>query len=124
MITTGRDDHLLYAQKNLLGKNNDFAFNSTSTFLGVLNSGTICTFSVLGRRAHDRDLLLRKHSQNKFFLDRLYDTYVQGSKVMLCRVCGFRVRVWESYRTSRILGYGYESVTGLPEVPGTVTDTR
>ena len=41
-------------------------------------------------------------------------------KVMFCRVCGFRVRVWESYRTSRSFGYGYESVTELPEVPGIV----
>ena len=37
---------------------------------------------------------------------------------MLCRVCGFRVRVWESYRTSRSFGYGYGSVTELTEVPG------
>ena len=39
---------------------------------------------------------------------------------MFCRVCGFRVRVWESYRTSRSFGYGYESVTELPEVAGIV----
>ena len=39
-------------------------------------------------------------------------------KVMFCRVCGFRVRVWESYRTSRSFGYGYGSVTELTEVPG------
>ena len=31
--------------------------------------------------------------------------------VTFCRVCGFRVRVWESYRTSRSFGYRYESVT-------------
>ena len=31
------------------------------------------------------------------------------------------MRVWESYRTSRTFGYGYESVTELPEVPGIVT---
>ena len=37
-----------------------------------------------------------------------------------CRVCGFRVRVWGSYGTSRSFGYGYGSVTGLPEVPGVV----
>ena len=42
------------------------------------------------------------------------------SKVMFCRVCGFRVRVWESYTTSRSFGYGYESVTELSEVPGIV----
>ena len=36
---------------------------------------------------------------------------------MFCRVGGFRVRVWESYRTSRSFGYGYISVTELPEVP-------
>ena len=38
------------------------------------------------------------------------------SKVMFCRVCGFRVRVWESYRASRSFGYEYESVTELSEV--------
>ena len=49
---------------------------------------------------------------------------------MFCRVCGFRVRVWESYRNSRSFGYGYERVTEqkfgvlwhgrkeLTEVPG------
>ena len=43
-------------------------------------------------------------------------------KVMFCRDCGSRVRVlvWKSYRTSRSFGYGYESVTELPEVPGIV----
>ena len=40
---------------------------------------------------------------------------------MFCRVCGLRVRVWESYRASRSFGYGYESVTELPVVPGIVT---
>ena len=40
-------------------------------------------------------------------------------KVMFCRVCGFRIRVSESYRTSRSFGYGYENVIELPEVPGT-----
>ena len=44
----------------------------------------------------------------------------QFFKVMFCRVCGIRVRVWESFRTSRSLGYGYGSVTELTEVPGTV----
>ena len=44
----------------------------------------------------------------------------QLSKVMFCRVCGFRVRVWESYRTSRSFGYGYGCVTELTEVPGIV----
>ena len=39
---------------------------------------------------------------------------------MFCRICGFRVRVWESYRTSRSFGYGYGSVTELTEVPGIV----
>ena len=65
---------------------------------------------------------------------------------MLCRVCGFRVRVWESYRTCEVSGtgmdvlqksqkfrvlwhgayrayrssgYGYECPTELTEVPGT-----
>ena len=33
------------------------------------------------------------------------------------RVCGFRVKVWESYRTSRSFGYGHGSVTELTEVP-------
>ena len=36
------------------------------------------------------------------------------------RVCGFRVRVWGSYRTYRSFGYGYGSVTELAEVPGIV----
>ena len=44
-------------------------------------------------------------------------------KVMFCRVCAFRVRVWGSYRTSRSFEYGYGSVTELKdieltEVPG------
>ena len=39
---------------------------------------------------------------------------------MFCRVCGFRVRVWEAYRTSRSVGYGYGSVAELTEVPGIV----
>ena len=39
---------------------------------------------------------------------------------MFCRVCGFRVRVRESYRTSRSFGYGYGSVTEFTEVPGIV----
>ena len=37
---------------------------------------------------------------------------------MFCRVCGFRVRVWESCRTSRSCRYGYGSVTELSEVLG------
>ena len=45
-------------------------------------------------------------------------------KVMFCRVCGFRVRVWESYRTSRSFGYGYGSLTELTEVPGIVVRTH
>ena len=40
--------------------------------------------------------------------------------VMFCRVCGFRVRVWESYRASRSFEYGYGSVTKLTERPGIV----
>ena len=39
------------------------------------------------------------------------------SKVMFCKVCGFRVRVWASYITSRSFGYGYGSVTELTDVP-------
>ena len=41
-------------------------------------------------------------------------------KIMFCRVYGFRVRVWESYRTSRSFGYEHGSVTELTEVPGIV----
>ena len=37
---------------------------------------------------------------------------------MFGKVCGFRVREWESYRTSRSFGYGYGSVTELPGNPG------
>ena len=43
-------------------------------------------------------------------------TFKEKSKVMFCRVCGFRVRVWKSYS----LGYGYVRVTKLTEVPGSV----
>ena len=39
---------------------------------------------------------------------------------MFCRVCGFRVRVWESYGTPRSFGYGYGSLTEPTEVPGIV----
>ena len=39
-------------------------------------------------------------------------------KVMFCRICGCRVRVWKSYRTSRSFGYRYGCVTELTEVPG------
>ena len=39
--------------------------------------------------------------------------------VMFCRVCGFRVRVWKSYRSS---GYGYGNLTELPKVPGRYTN--
>ena len=53
-------------------------------------------------------------------IHRKSSTYVQLFKVMFCRVCGFRVRVWESYRTSRSFGYWYENVTEPPEVPGIV----
>ena len=45
---------------------------------------------------------------------------MQRSTLKFCRVCGFRVRVWGSYRTSRSFGYGYGSVTEVPEVPGIV----
>ena len=45
---------------------------------------------------------------------------VKFCKVMFCRVCGFRVRAWEFYRTSRSFGYGYGIVTELTEVPGIV----
>ena len=45
---------------------------------------------------------------------------IEHFTLKFCRVCGFRARVWESYRTSRSFGYGYESVTELPEVPGIV----
>ena len=48
------------------------------------------------------------------------DRKIEYFKVMFCRVCGFRVRVWKCYRTSRSFRYGYESVTELPEVPGIV----
>ena len=47
-------------------------------------------------------------------------TSVEASKVMFCRVCRFRVRVWESCRTSRSFGYGYASVRELTQVPGIV----
>ena len=41
----------------------------------------------------------------------VFDTYhtTPISKVMFCRVCRFRVRVWESYRTSRVFGYSYRT---------------
>ena len=42
---------------------------------------------------------------------------------MFCRIGGFRVREWESYRTSRSFGYGYGSVTELTEIPGIVAQT-
>ena len=41
---------------------------------------------------------------------------VKFCKVMFCRVCGFRVRAWEFYRTSRSFGYGYGSVTEFTEL--------
>ena len=55
---------------------------------------------------------------------------VESCKVMFCRVCGFRVRVRESYRTHRSSGrvqkmlYPYPGYCGtgrteLTEVPGT-----
>ena len=45
---------------------------------------------------------------------------MKNFSLKFCRVCGFRVRIWGSYGTSRSFGYGYGSVTGLPEVPGVV----
>ena len=39
---------------------------------------------------------------------------------MFCRVYGFRVKVSESYRTSRSFGYEHGSVAELTEVPGIV----
>ena len=45
---------------------------------------------------------------------------IQSSKDMFCMVCGFRVRVWESCRTSRSFVYGYKDVTELAQVPGNV----
>ena len=33
--------------------------------------------------------------------ERWYRRLLQESKVLFCRVCGFQVRVWESYRTSK-----------------------
>ena len=43
---------------------------------------------------------------------------IKDFKVMICRVCGFRVRVWKSFRTSRSRGYGYESVYGTSRSSG------
>ena len=42
----------------------------------------------------------------------------KDSKVGFCRVCGFRVRVWVSYRTYKSSGLGYNTLTELTEVPG------
>ena len=70
---------------------------------------------------------LRSHSWSVFLLLKYIfwqkcgsDVRTRSSNVVLCRVCGFRVRVWESYRTDRSSGYGYGSVTELTEVPGIV----
>ena len=38
---------------------------------------------------------------------------------MFCRVCGFRVRIWPSYRTCGSSGHGNGSLAELTEVPGT-----
>ena len=54
----------------------------------------------------------------KFPVEASVEVSMKISKVMFCRVCGFRVRVWESYKTSRSFGYGYGCVTELTEVPG------
>ena len=45
------------------------------------------------------------------------------NNVVFCRVCGFRVKVCKSYRTSRSFGYGHGSVRELTEVPGIVART-
>ena len=37
---------------------------------------------------------------------------------MFCRVRGFRVRVWGSYRTSRRFRHGYRSDSEVTEAPG------
>ena len=50
----------------------------------------------------------------------LYNMHTQLCRVMFCKVRGFRVTVWESYRTSRSFGYGYGSVPELPELLGIV----
>ena len=42
----------------------------------------------------------------------------QYFKIVFCRVCGFRIWVWKSYRTCRSSGYGYGCFTELTEVPG------
>ena len=41
-------------------------------------------------------------------------------EVLFCGVCGFRVRVWGSYRNSSSFGDGYGAVTELTEVSGMV----
>ena len=58
------------------------------------------------------------------FVDTLWWLMIRNNaklcKVVFCSVCGFRIRVLESCRTSRSLGYGYGSVIELTEVPGIV----
>ena len=41
---------------------------------------------------------------------------IEDFTLKFCRVCGFRIRVWGSYRTSRSFWYGYGSVAELPEL--------
>ena len=68
------------------------------------NFSLSCTFD-------DGRILLKK-------LPRKYTGPTEHSTLRFCRVCGFRVRVLGSCRTSRSFGDGYGSVTELPEVPG------
>ena len=58
------------------------------------------------------------HSMSKIWKFQI--SYRKTFKVMFYRVCGFRVRVCESYRATRSFGYGNESVAELPEVLGVV----
>ena len=57
------------------------------------------------------------HTICKWFVPKNVGALVKGvevnqiTKVMFCSLFGFRVRVWESYRTSRSFGYGHESLT-------------
>ena len=44
----------------------------------------------------------------------------ERSKVVFCRVYGFRVRVWRRHIIHRSSRYGYESVTELTKVTGIV----
>ena len=66
--------------------------------------------------AREGTLECKKISQE----DSTYSSKYNMTTLKFCRVCGFRVRVWGSYKTSRSFGYRYGSVTELPEVPGIV----